>query len=146
MRNSVKFLAVWLAVSLLSFGASSKVSPDLQKVDPNSNVRVIVQYSQMPSGVSPQSGGGLLGGVLGLVGGLVNGVVNLVLSTLNAVVYTIPASSLQSLANDPNVTYISPDRLVAGRLDYSAAAVNANAAWKANLTGFGVGEIGRAHV
>jgi serine protease AprX len=83
--------------------------------------------------------GGLLGGVLGLVGGVVNGVVNLVFGVLHAVVYTVPASSLENLASDPNVTYISPDRVLAGQLDYSTAAVNANSAWKFGLTGSGVG-------
>jgi hypothetical protein len=86
-----------------------------------------------------QGGGGLLGGLLHLVGGLVSGVVNVVFSVLNAVVYTVPASSLTSMANDPNVTYISPDRPLTGQLDYSAAAVNASTAWHANLTGSGVG-------
>jgi serine protease AprX len=86
-----------------------------------------------------QSGGGLLGGLLHLVGGLVSGVVNVVFSVLNAVVYTVPASSLTTMANDPNVTYISPDRPLTGQLDYSAAAVNASAAWHANMTGSGVG-------
>jgi serine protease AprX len=107
-------------------------------VDPNSNVRVIVQYAQPPTVSSPQNGG-LLGGVLNLVGGLLTGVVSVVFSVINAVVCTVPASSLQTLASNPNVTYISPDRAVAGQLDYSAAAVNASAAWQAKLTGSGVG-------
>lgn len=123
------------------FAASSKISPDLQGVDPNSTVRVIVQYAQSPTTQSggALSGGGLLGGVLNLAGGLLKGVVNTVFSVLNAVVYTGPASDLQTLANDPNVVYISPDRVVAGQLDYSATAVNASAAWRLNLTGQGVG-------
>src|SRR6185437_10443705 len=131
------------ASSTLALAASSKISPDLQSVDPNSNVRVIVQYSQMPamtsSGQNPGLLGGLLGGVVGGVVNLVGGVVNVVFSVLHAVVYTVPASSLQSLASDPNVTYISLDRPLTGQLDYSIAAVNASAAWKSNLTGSGVG-------
>lgn len=117
------------------FGASPKISPDLQGVDPNSNVRVIVQYASNPT----TSSGGLLGGVLNLVGGLVSGVVNVVFSVINAAVCTVPGSSLTALASNPNVTYISPDRTLAGQLDYSAAAVNASAAWQAKLTGNGVG-------
>jgi subtilisin family serine protease len=157
----VRFLSVFLTLILAAniFAASSKISPDLQGVDPNSNVRVIVQYNHAVSvssasassstSVTSQSGG-LLGGVLGAVGGvvsgavggvlgLVSGVLNSVLGLLNAIVCTVPASSLESLASNPNVTYISPDRTVAGQLDYSAAAVNANAAWRANLTGAGIG-------
>jgi len=43
------------------------------------------------------------------------------------------------VASDPNVTYISPDRTLAARLDYTASAVNASAVWKAKLNGTGVG-------
>ena len=138
MRKRVISVVACLALAASLFGASSKLSPDLQGVDPNSNVRVIVQYSQSAP-VSSQSNGGLLGGLLGGVLGLVSGVVNGVLGLVNALVCTVPASSLQSLANNPNVVYISPDRSVAGQLDYSAAAVNASAAWQANLTGAGIG-------
>ena len=129
---------LFVAISVSVFGASPRISPDLQSVDPNSNVRVIVQYAQAPSVASSQNGG-LLGGLLHLVGGLVSGVVNVVFSVINAVVYTVPASSLSTLAADPNVTYISPDRPLASQLDYSAAAVNASAAWQSKLTGSGVG-------
>jgi serine protease AprX len=128
--------ALLLVMSFNGFAASSKISPDLQNLDPNSTVRVIVQYAQPPA---VQSGSGLLGGVLNLTTSLLKGVVNTVLNLVNAVVYTGPASDLQTLANDPNVTYISPDRPVASQLDYSAAAVNAGAAWKLNLNGQGVG-------
>jgi serine protease AprX len=130
-----------LLVCLTGFGFAgpSKISPDLQGVDPNATVRVIVQYGQTPGTTGASSQKGLLGGVLGVAGGLLNGVVNIVFSLVNAVVYTGPASDLQTLANDPNVVYISPDRPVAGKLDYSAAAVNASAAWRLNLTGQGVG-------
>jgi serine protease AprX len=141
-------LVPWLLLSLtgFGFGSSSKISPDLQGVDPNSTVRVIVQYGQSPttqSGQGPgggvQGGGTLLGGLLNLAGGLLKGVVNTIFSVINAVVYTGPASDLQTLANNPNVVYISPDRVVAGELDYSAAAVNAGAASRLNLTGQGIG-------
>jgi serine protease AprX len=134
-----KWLVVpWLLLGLtgFGFGSSPKISPDLQRVDPNSTVRVIVQYAQSPTA---STSGGLLGGVLNLAGGLLKGVVNTLFSVINAVVYTGPASDLQTLANDPNVVYISPDRAVAGQLDYSAAAVNASAAWRLNMTGQGIG-------
>ncbi len=134
MRTRVISSCLCLAVTTALFGASSKLSPDLQGIDPNSNVRVIVQYSQATP-VSSQPSGGLLGGVLNLVGGIVHSVLGIV----NAIVYTVPASSLQTLVNNPNVTYISADRTVASQLDYTAEAVNASAAWKAKLTGSGIG-------
>jgi serine protease AprX len=138
MKRSLLAVFLSLVGSVLGFAQPSKISPDLQAVNPNSNVRVIVQYKQTPTVTSNQNGG-LLGGVLNLVDGVVGGVVNLVFSVINAVVYTVPASTLTTLASDPNVIYISPDRTVAGQLDYSSAAVNAGAAWQANLTGSGVG-------
>src|SRR5581483_7860866 len=92
----------------------------------NSNVRVIVQYAQPPASAS------LLN--IPLLGGLLNQV----LGILNAIVSIIPASTLPTLANDPNVLYISPDRPLTPLLDYSAQAVNAGAAGHANRTGSGV--------
>lgn len=141
MKKRCISLFLSLAIGGFASVSSPKISPDLQNVDPNSNVRVIVQYAQsaaLPTQSGGQSGG-LLGGVLNLVGGLVSGTLNLVFSVLHAVVYTVPVSQLQTLANDPNVTYISPDRTVTGQLDYSAAAINAGAAWQSKLTGSGVG-------
>jgi len=120
------------------WGANPKLSPDLQSVDPKSNVRVIVQYAPGSSSL------GVVGSVLNDVAPVTNilnlgGVVNLVSTTLNAVVCTLPAPVLQLLAIDPNVSYISPDRKLAARLDYTSAAVNVRAAWSAKLTGTGVG-------
>jgi hypothetical protein len=78
-------------------------------VDPNSTVRVIVQYKQTTPAASQT---GLLGGVLNLVSAVVGDVLNLV----NAVVCTVSGSSISTLANDPNVSYISPDRAWLGNL------------------------------
>ena len=49
------------------------------------------------------------------------GVVSAVSDVLSAVVCTLPVSTLETLAADPTVTYISPDRMLAARLDYTAA-------------------------
>ena len=143
MKQFLTVLLLSLGISSLSLAASSKIAPDLQAIDPNSTVRVIVQYAQAPAVASGQNGSILnnipiLGNVLNDVP-ILNGVVNMVLDVLHAVVYTVPASGLQNLANDPNVIYISPDRPLAARLDYSAAAVNAGVAWKSNRNGSGVG-------
>ncbi|MBV9760002.1 MAG: S8 family peptidase [Acidobacteriaceae bacterium] len=53
--------------------------------------------------------------------------------------FTMPAASLQQLANDPEVAYISLDRKVRSHLDLSAAAINASAAWSSSYTGTGIG-------
>ncbi len=72
---------------------------------------------------------------VGLLGGLLNSVLNL----LNLTVYTIPASSIQQLASDPDVAYISPDRPVRAKLDLTAAAVNASYAWTLPTPAVGTG-------
>ena len=127
--------ARWLLISVLvavssrrALPSSPKISPDLQSVDPNATVRVIVQYAQTPPATNP-----------GLISGLLNTTLNLVFNVVHAVVYTVSGSSLSTLANDPNVVYISPDRTLTGQLDYTAAAVNAGAAWRSKLTGAGIG-------
>jgi serine protease AprX len=51
----------------------------------------------------------------------------------------LPASALAALANNPRVAYISPDRKVSGKLDLTAAAVHAPAAWQSSYDGSGVG-------
>src|SRR5713226_5166809 len=54
--------------------------------------------------------------------------------------YTVPVESLDALANDPDVAYISPDREVSGSLDYVTSAVGAPIAWNVyGLDGSGVG-------
>ena len=56
---------------------------------------------------------------------------------INAGHYSLPPAALDSLSDDPDVTYISPDREVAGSLDYSAPAVGADVAYSAGYTGTG---------
>jgi serine protease AprX len=51
----------------------------------------------------------------------------------------VPASKLKDLADDPDVAYISPDRVVRGTLDYAEAAVNANIALNYGWDGTGIG-------
>ena len=51
----------------------------------------------------------------------------------------VPASSLSALAADPNVVYIPPDRILTGKLDNSAAAINASVVWRVGDNGSGIG-------
>jgi serine protease AprX len=53
--------------------------------------------------------------------------------------FRVSAARLNDLANDPDVEYVSPDHVLSGALDNVAGAVNASAAWTANLTGSGIG-------
>src|SRR6185436_532971 len=84
--------------------STSKISPDLRKLiesgNGSSRVKVIVQSkSSTPS---------LLGGLLNTVGGLLVGV----LSNLNIRIVDVEANSVELLATDPDVAYISLDNTV----------------------------------
>src|SRR5580693_6560675 len=104
MRRLCTFFS--LTLLLASSGAvctavqtSSKISPDLAAASSSGNVQIIVQYYNPPSAGDT--------GLLGLLGG----VLKLVLAPINALVEDIPFSRLNSIAADPNVKYISPDRV-----------------------------------
>src|SRR5689334_20600371 len=81
---------------------TSKISPDLRQLLLSGNsdrrVKVIVQ-------TKPAAPGGLLGGLLNTVGGVLVSV----LSNLNIRIVDTVASSVEQIAADPDVTYVSLD-------------------------------------
>src|SRR5262245_18684533 len=89
------------ATNSLSSTTSSKISPDLQKLIlsgyGDARVKVIVQ--------STSTSTSLLGSLLNTVGGLLVSV----LANLNIRIVDVQANSVQVLATDPSVTYISLD-------------------------------------
>ena len=125
MFNSVcRLAAVWLLVigSIVSATANPKISSDLERANPAVEVNVIVQYKP----------GSPLRTLLGSVTNLVQQ-----LPLIGAVVFRILPQQALSMAEEPDVDYISLDRRVGGRLDYASAAVNANLAYNAGTTGRG---------
>lgn len=104
-----------------------KLSSDLANADPASNVRVIVQWNSTPDEAKERK-------VLDR-GGLVHSR----LKAVKASVTTLSADAARDLANDSEVAYIAPDRPVHAKLDYTAAAINASAAWNAGWNGNGIG-------
>src|SRR5215469_546388 len=113
----------------------SKLAPELRNVSGQAGVNVIVQFTQTPTARHHQkviSQGGTVRGVLRLI---------------KAGSYSVPASGLSILANDPEVAYISPDRPLFSTnngsptaiLDYHTDSVNAPAAWAQGLNGSGIG-------
>src|SRR5262249_50120953 len=62
-----------------------------------------------------------------------------VFSGISAAEVVIPASVLPTLAADPTVVYVSPNRPNTGALDVTTQAVNANIAWQYGWDGSGVG-------
>ena len=128
--------AVLLLVPLsLLAQRDSKLAPELKNSSGRPVVNVIVQFTQTPTTRHHQkiiSHGGTVHRVLGLI---------------KSGAYSVPASALSDLTNDPEVAYISPDRPVFSTnngsptavLDYHTDTVNAPYAWAQGLNGTGIG-------
>jgi serine protease AprX len=129
---------LFLVLAGAAFANNSKISPDLQPLlaNPSSTVKVIVQYN---SPLSNCSGLGLLGTLTCVPVQLTGGVVNSVFTIINAVAGTVAARDVVALSNQPNVSYISPDRSLGATLDYSTEGVNAPIAWNSGWDGTGIG-------
>ena len=81
-------------------GTSGKISPDLAAQPSNAKVPVIIQYYNAPSSLET--------GLLGLLGGLIK----TVLSPIHALVVTLLPGQLNQIIADPNVKYVSLDRVL----------------------------------
>lgn len=129
---------MFLLLSVAAYADNSKISPDLLPLissNPSTPVNVVVQYSSPPQTCIIN----LLGGIVCTAVNLLGGVVGVVFDLINAVTGTLTGTEIFNLSNQSNVTYISLDRPVNRTLDYTAAAVNASAAWNTGLDGTGVG-------
>ena len=124
--NIRKLASLLLLTAAFGFSASRKVSRDLAALPPDQQVTVIVRYTHQPEARHQLN--------IAQRGGRVQRNLELV----NSVVYTLPASALADLENDPDVEYVSPDRPVAASLDYANPAINANIARQYGWTGSGV--------
>jgi serine protease AprX len=123
-------LCLILLSALPAFARHPKFSADLDDSNGSASVNVIVQYSQTPT--QKQFDGVRTRG----------GHLNRRLGTLRGAAFSVPASALRDLANDPDVTYISPDRplrATSTTTDFYDQAVNAPYAWSMGLDGSGIG-------
>src|SRR5713226_3667474 len=129
-------LALFVLITLLAAGLSfadgkkHKLSKDLDALKGGHNgatVDVIIQFNQTPTDAhhqNVQSKGGVLKTKLDFIKGAH---------------YSIPVESLDALADDPDVAYISPNRPVRGSLDHAVTAVNGDLAYASGWNGTGVG-------
>ena len=135
LRNAWKVLLILAFGFLLGKPALAqhpKIAPDLEATDPNSDVDVIIQFTQAPTArhhAKVLDRGGQLKGELAIVKGGA---------------YRISARELQELADDPEIVHISADHSLRGAataatLDYYDATVNAPSAWQIGLNGTGIG-------
>jgi serine protease AprX len=89
-------------------------------------VDVIIQFNQTPTDVQHQKVQNK------------GGVLKTKLDFIKGAHYSVPVGSVEALADDPDVAYISPDRRLNGLLDNTARAVNANVAWQSGWDGTGI--------
>ena len=131
------FLATLTCSAFAGTANNPKLSPELQGYNSSQQVRIIVQYVPGTQ-VNCQS---LLGLVDCLVGDIVKlgGTILDPLPLVNGVVALLDGPGILNLSNNPNVVYISSDRLLSPTLSNAAPAVNAFAAWQSGYTGAGIG-------
>src|SRR6266566_2057254 len=139
-RFAVLALTTLLAAGLsFADGKKHKLSKDLDtdtlKGGHNgATVDVIIQFNQTPTAAHHQKVQDK------------GGVLKTKLDFIKAAHYSVPVDSLSALEDDPDVTYISPNRPLSGsssstpKLDYAPETVNAPWAWQnLGLDGTGVG-------
>lgn len=132
-RRVALLALITLLVAGLSFadGKKHKMSKDLDALKGGhygATVDVIIQFDQTPTAAHHQRVQAK------------GGVLNAKLDFIKGAHYTVPVESLDALADDPDVAYISPNRQVTGSLDYVTSAVGAPTAWNVyGLTGTGIG-------
>jgi serine protease AprX len=125
MRSRL-LLGFLILASVISSAQSMKLAPELGQTSGNQTVSLTVQYK-------PPMSSALLRVVISTSSSAVR------LGIINAVKVTVPASSLATLAADPSVTCVSPDRTIRGHLNNAAPAIQANYAWRVGLNGTSIG-------
>src|SRR5271165_5944572 len=121
MKRIVQVVLITLAGSLAFAGP--KIASDMPASTRDGTVEVIVQYRAFPS----HGEGARIGQV------------HRAFRSIPAVHMTVPLASLASLAADPRVAYISPNRKTTGFLDVTTQTVKANELWQSGFDGTGVG-------
>ena len=132
-RRTLNLATLFIAATAFAYaGHHPKIAADLEGRDPGSVVDVIIQYKQGAQqkhvdAVSRK--GGFHKGNLDIVKGSV---------------FSVPATALEELANDPDVEFISPDRRLRGTgsilpIDYFRETVHADSAINSGWDGTGIG-------
>src|ERR1035437_1276957 len=124
MTIRLTLLIAGCAAALLA--GSAKKSQDLEGVAPGQAVQVIVQYRNQPSQADVDH--------LAAKGGKIKWSH----PSVRGISLTIPAASLDDVAADPNVTYVSVDRPLRSTMDYTVPTTGANLALSYGYDGNGV--------
>jgi serine protease AprX len=139
LRNFARsFFGTAVLISLTTFASAArehpKLSPDVSKATSSEPLAVIIQYKTDPTKDDEQHIRDR------------NGRVDHRLRHIKAIAAHLSKSSLDSLSKDPNVLYISPDRLLGARQaavsssgEYTTEPINANQLWAQGYDGTGIG-------
>jgi len=111
-------------LALVANAKNPKISPDTSTSTPGT-IDVIVQFKHVP-GATHRAKVASRGGV-----------VKTDLSLIKSLHVSLKASELVKLANDPEVAFISPNRIVKNHLNNATEAVVAPYAWSLGLDGTG---------
>jgi serine protease AprX len=122
MKNFLRLLTLIAGASVVLAG--SKKAPDLPG-NSNSPIAVIVQYKTPPTKDELKQ--------LGPYGQVKKQFVH-----INAVSVSLTSAQIQTVSQDPNVAYVSPNRPTKSTQDITAV-VNANVAWNLGFDGGSVG-------
>ncbi len=116
-----------IALTIIQAWAGEKLAHGLETA--TGKVDVLIQYYAEPSaadGLTVQKHGG---------------VVRISFGKSKSSLVSVSVAALASLAQDPAIRYISPNRTVSARLDYALPTVGAYVAASYGLTGEGIGVI-----
>jgi serine protease AprX len=120
-------LLVPILISASSAMAASKLSPDLPGLSSSRTLDIIVQFRTAPADTDLKK--------IAYVGGKVKKV----FKNIPGGLVTVSASALATIAADNNIAYISPDRTLAGSLEFAEPTVRADIALQYGWTGSGIG-------
>jgi serine protease AprX len=127
IRRSMTIALVML-FALTAFGRNAKLAREFDGMSGNKELDVIVQYKTAPKAAHLAAAKAL------------GATVKRQHSHIRAVSYHMKRNQLEKLlANDPNVTFISPNRKVISLNDYTAVTVGADIARSFGYEGAGVG-------
>src|SRR5260370_3108073 len=129
-RVALLALIILLAAGMSHADGKDKLSKDLEALkggNSGTTVDVIIQFNQTPTDAHHQKVQNL------------GGALKTKLDFIKGGHYSVPVESLDALADDPDVAYISPDRPVRGSLDHVVTAVNGDLAYASGWNGTGIG-------
>ena len=126
MQAFMRFAIFLLAASLV-FAGSPKISKDLEGLEPGTFVDVIVQFEKAPSEAD-------FGAVRGR-----GATEKKRLPLIKSGVFSLPVAALAGVANNPAISFISPDRPVQASLDYAVETLGADIALDYGWDGDGIG-------